>query len=534
MDQNRRNFIRNSGYATAGIALAPALSGAVASAQTSSPILSTGDFVIEDAFQTYMNEIGMTAEDGGGNVTFLGKDPILYSRIRLGACMAIPGMACGVAAAAIWKDRTGEAQDTSIDLREAIFNLNPFYKFFLAGDVASGAVSADDLLVKDVQFIPTINGQMMQAPFFVGNPISFQIFRSKDDRAVTATGLYHHHFDNFMNILGTPPNTKAIAEAVKTWDAEDLEKTCFENGAIFGIHRTAKEWSQHPHGKYLATEPLVQIEKIGDTDPIPFDSEGDQPLSGIRTLSLTHVIAGTTAARTLGEYGSEVLHIARPQSHEYEFFVTDVNVGMRSTWLNIKSDQGQQDINNLLTDADVVVQNVRGLDRYGLDADQVARKRPGIIYLSVNCYGFGGPWEQYGGFDMEGCTVSGITTLEGDAQNPKYPPTLIINDFLLGYVGASGVLAALRRRAREGGSYHVKVSLTRAAMWYTSLGTFENTNFDMSHPDQRMIAPRTIEGQTPYGQVHRLAPMVQLSKTPSQWQSPIVHVRGAALPEWQS
>ena len=530
METTRREFIKTSSYATLSLAVASTFPGGVYAA-TNSKMESAFD--INMAFKTYMNDIGMSPEDGGGSVTFTGKDPILHSRIQLGACMAIPGMACGVGAAAIWKDRTGEGQDTAIDLREAVWGLNPFYKFFMQGAIASGELAKDDPLVKSVKFIPTLNGKMMQAPFFVGNPISFQIFRTKDDRPVTATGLYHHHFDNFMRILGTPPDTKIIAEAVKKWDAEDLEKTCFENGAIFGIHRTAKEWNNHPQGKYLATEPLIEIEKIGDTAPIPFDSNGDQPLSGIKALSLTHVIAGTTAARTLAEYGAEVLHIARPQSYEHEFFVTDVNIGMRSAWLNIKKDKGQKDINNLLSDADVVVQNVRHLDKYGFDAEQVAKKRPGIIYLSVNCYGYGGPWAKYGGFDMEGCTVSGITMLEGDGYNPQYPPTLIINDYLLGYVGASGVMAALRRRASEGGSYHVKVSLTRAAMWYSTLGTFENTEFDGNHPDHRMIAPETITGKTPYGEIYRLAPIVKLSKTPSQWKDPIAHIRGAAYPVWE-
>jgi hypothetical protein len=94
-------------------------------------------------------------------------------------------------------------------------------------------------------------------------------------------------------------------------------------------------------------------------------------------------------------------------------------------------------------------------------------------------------------------------------------------------------MAALRRRATEGGSYHVKVSLTRAAMWYSSLGLFPNTNFDLSGEEHQLINPRTISGQTAYGKIHRLAPMVQLSATPSRWQDPIVHVRGAALPKWQ-
>jgi len=226
------------------------------------------------------------------------------------------------------------------------------------------------------------------------------------------------------------------------------------------------------------------------------------------------------------------MHVARPQSFEFEFFVTEVNVGMRSAWLDIKKEQDQASIDNLLKDTDVVVQNVRGLENHGLDAESIAKKKPGTIYLSNNCYGYGGPWSDHGGFDMEGCSVSGITAIEGTAENPEYPPTGIINDFVLGYIGASGVIAALRRRAKEGGSYHVKVSLTRAAMWYGSLGLFENTDFDLSHADNQMITPRTIKGQTPYGEVHRLAPLAQLSRSPSRWEDPIVHVRGASLPEW--
>ena len=177
---------------------------------------------------------------------------------------------------------------------------------------------------------------------------------------------------------------------------------------------------------------------------------------------------------------------------------------------------------------------MRSLDKYGLGPEQAAEKRPGIVYLSANCYGFGGPWGKKGGFDMEGCSVSGITMLEGGGNGPKYPPTGIINDFVLGYIGASGVLAALRRRAHEGGSYHVKISLTRCAMWYSGLGLIGTKDVDGNHPDHMMLPPRTIRRKTPYGEITRLAPLGQLSRTPSRWKDPIVHVRGAAEPAWQS
>ena len=91
---------------------------------------------------------------------------------------------------------------------------------------------------------------------------------------------------------------------------------------------------------------------------------------------------------------------------------------------------------------------------------------------------------------------------------------------------------ALRRRAKEGGSYHVRVSLTRAAMWYQSLGRFAGTDFTPG-ADQVMVPPETITRQTPYGEIHRLAPQVKFSKTPGRWRDPLVAVRGGDRPEWQ-
>lgn len=107
-----------------------------------------------------------------------------------------------------------------------------------------------------------------------------------------------------------------------------------------------------------------------------------------------------------------------------------------------------------------------------------------------------------------------------------------MNDYIAGYLGAAGVIAALRRRAVEGGSYHVRVSLTRAAMWYKSLGQFATTDFDATQPEHRIGTPETIRRQTPYGEVERLAPQVRLSRTPGRWRDPLVAVRGSDLPTW--
>jgi hypothetical protein len=109
---------------------------------------------------------------------------------------------------------------------------------------------------------------------------------------------------------------------------------------------------------------------------------------------------------------------------------------------------------------------------------------------------------------------------------------MVLNDYIAGYIGAAGIIAALRRRASEGGSYHVRISLARAAMWFMSLGSFDTTDFDLLGPENRMIPLRTMRAQTPYGEVERLAPQVKLSRTPGKWRDPLVAVRGGDLPVW--
>jgi hypothetical protein len=107
-----------------------------------------------------------------------------------------------------------------------------------------------------------------------------------------------------------------------------------------------------------------------------------------------------------------------------------------------------------------------------------------------------------------------------------------MNDYIAGYLGGAGIIAALRRRAAAGGSYHVHVNLARAAMWYASLGTFSSTDFVPGEAN-RMIEPETIRFNSGYGAVHRLAPMVKLSKSPGKWQEPLLTVRGSDLPLWK-
>ena len=528
MDTTRRDLLGGAAAVAAMATLASTLPRP-AFAQS-----NVGDFDIDAAFAEFMRDIGGTPADGGGRVTFTGRDPILRSRFRIGTCMALPAMAAAVGVAAIWQMRTGEGQDVEVDLRESIYNVMPLIALILQKKHAAGRFDLDDPIPGTFSFVPSLNGLLFQAPLLLDNPMSFAIFETRDGRFATPTGLYPHHYHGVLNVLGASPSEESITAAIKTWNAADLDDEIADAGLVMGIHRTTEEWAEHPEGKHLAGTPLIEIVKVADGDPIPFDPDPVAPLSGVKALSLTHVIAGSTAARTLAEYGADVLHVARDQSFEHDVIWCDVNVGMRSSFVNLRRpEQNLAFRTDLLPEADVFIEGFRGrsMENLGFGVEEVAASHPGIVYLSMRCYSWDGPWWYRGGFDMEALTVSGFTLLEGEGR-PSWPPTMVLNDYIAGYLGAAGIIAALRRRATEGGSYHVRVSLTRAAMWYQSLGMVDRMGFDPTAPEHRMIEPRTIESATPYGDLRRLAPQARLSKTPGGWTNPLLRVRGADRPVW--
>ena len=133
---------------------------------------------------------------------------------------------------------------------------------------------------------------------------------------------------------------------------------------------------------------------------------------------------------------------------------------------------------------------------------------------------------------LSGQCVTGFTTEEGTPEQPKFPPTLVMNDFVAGYLGAAGIQAALIRRAKEGGSYHVRVNLARCAMCINSLGTFDKDAPTPTGEQHQLLAPDTITAQTPYGELVRLAPPVQFSETKPYWREPVLVVRGSSKPAW--
>ena len=123
--------------------------------------------------------------------------------------------------------------------------------------------------------------------------------------------------------------------------------------------------------------------------------------------------------------------------------------------------------------------------------------------------------------------------VDWQCERPKFPPTHVMNDYIAGYLGAAGIQAALIRRAKEGGSYHVRVNLARAAMFFMSLGTFDKNAPAPAGEQHQILVPDTITAQTPYGELVRLAPPVKFSETEPHWEDPVLVVRGSSRAQWK-
>jgi crotonobetainyl-CoA:carnitine CoA-transferase CaiB-like acyl-CoA transferase len=473
------------------------------------------EFDFYSAVDQVLADVGLTAKDSGGKLTFYGQDPIVPSGFKFGAMAAVGLAARSVALAALWKSRTGEGQDIHVDVRKA---LRRFCGFFEG--------KWETLNGRSPLLLPRDN------PFF-----ELPLFRkTRDGRHVVTLNIYPGLQARALNFLRCSNSSESIGNAILQWRAEELEAAAAEAGLVFAMVRTNKEFRSEPqYSEVLSKMPLVTLEKIGESEPIPFKRDAKTPLEGIRALGLGHVIAGAAIGRDLAYYGADVLNIWRPNDAEIEAFAWDVQVGMRSTLLD-GSKEDRATFDRLLKNTDVFFSNRRPgyLERYGLTAEELSEKKPGLIHAKVVLHGEKGPWSNRVGFDEIGAAVSGLFTIEGTPTQPKSPAIIPICDNVVGWLGTVGVLEALRRRATEGGSYRVVVSLTRTVLWLLSMGIFDKAYAQEtagSTDEHSYVAPDLFTAETPLGTYQGFTDQVVLSRTPGAFRTVLVP-RGSSKPEW--
>lgn len=465
--------------------------------------------MINDALRTILPIAGWSDDRARGVDITGGTDPILPTPFRIGETSAAALAAVGLAVSDLWALRTGRGQEVSVDTRQATASLRSGHYLKMNG-----------------------------APVSTERNAVMGVYPAKNGRWSYLHCNFPNHREAALRVLGVPEDREAVRKAVANWDALELEEAIIGAKGAGGMVRTMEEWAKHPQAAAIASLPLMEILKIGDSAPEKLP-DGDRPLSGIRVLDLTRVLAGPTCARTLAEHGADVLKITGPHLPNLGYQEYDTGHGKLSAHLDLRERRDVDILRGLVREADVFSQGYRPgtLSDRGFSPEALAKLRPGIVFVSLCAFSHIGPWASRRGFDTVVQTVSGITSRQGElfpgvAPGPQFYPVSAI-DYLTGYMMAFGALVALARRAREGGSWLVRISLAQTGRWLVGRGQvpeaeLKNVPKEFT-PDE--LERWSITSDTPVGRLSHLGPVMRLSKTPPRWARPSVPL-GYNEPAW--
>src|SRR5215813_3088917 len=462
-----------------------------------------------DALRTILPIAGWPEERARTVEITGGADPVLPTPFRIGAAGAATLAATGLAAADLWELRTGRRQAVAVDLRQAVASLR-----------SGHYLQVDGARVRNER-----------------NPV-MGMYPAKNGRWSYVHANFPNHRAAALRVLGCADNREAVSRAVANWDALELEEAIIAAGGAGGMVRSMAEWAQHPQAAAIASLPLMEIVKIGDSPPEKLP-EGSRPLSGIRVLDLTRVLAGPTCARTLAEHGADVLKITAPHLPNLGYQEFDTGHGKLSAHLDLREQRDVDVLRGLVRDADVFSQGYRPgtLGTRGLSPEELAAIRPGLVYVSLCAFSHAGPWASRRGFDTVVQTVSGMTIrqaecIPGKSPAPQFYPVSAI-DYCTGYLMAFGAMVALARRTREGGSWLVRISLAQIGKWIVDLGEVPPAalkGIPAEFTASELERWSTVS-ETPSGRLRHLKPAVQLSETPPYWARPSVPL-GYHRPVW--
>jgi crotonobetainyl-CoA:carnitine CoA-transferase CaiB-like acyl-CoA transferase len=419
-----------------------------------------------------------------------GSDPILPSPFKVGEVAAATIGATALAADDLWRLRAGRTQQIRVDTRTAAM-----------------AFRSERHLRIDGKPPPPLWDDI--AGFHA----------TGDGRWIQLHTNFPHHRERALGVLDCPGDRQSVAEAVAAWKGEALEEALIAAGTCAAYVRTPDEWMAHPQQAAVAALPVMEILPLGESPPVPLP-RADRPLSGVRVLDLTRIVAGPVAARALAAHGADVLQVTGPHLPNIEQLVIDTGFGKRAASLDLRNSTDRDTLKALIREADVFLQAYRpgALDALGLSPHEVAALRPGIVYVTLSAWGHEGPWRDRRGYDSLVQSATGIAWECGREGRPGSLPAQA-QDHASGYLAAFGAIAALSRRATRGGSYLVRVSLAQTGHWLRDLGRIPESG--LAEPENEDIADLLQITKTPFGFVEHIKPgIATMSDTPMGWSVP--------------
>lgn len=456
--------------------------------------------------------------DPSEQIEIAGADPFYKTPFKIGESVAAAQTMLGIAANDLWELQHGKRQRLSLDVGHAAAALR--------------TVDYTRKQNKEGQYVGVPSSDMMKKMLTTTQP-----WPTKDEKWFLPHLNLPSLTPKVLGVLKCEHSVEGVSSSVKQWEGEALEQAIADANACGGLIRKPAEWLAHPQGRYLSTVPVIEIRKVRDGAPRPIAS-ATRPLDGVRALDLTRILAGPIAGRTLAEHGADVLMVTAPHLPQVEEHVRDTSHGKRSCFLDFEISKQAEIFRDLVATADVVIDGYRpgALTKKGFGREQLFDLCPGLIHLSVSCFGSGGPFKDRAGWEQIAQAVTGICHTHGEAVGAGQPQlvTAPMCDYLTGYMGAIGVMLALARRAKEGGSYEVKVSLCQSAMFIQRQGLldeFESAPGSLTSAELEKLYVKTNTSN--HGQMLTLGPVLKMSETTPRWASPTPNF-GLDAPAWRS
>lgn len=434
-----------------------------------------------------------------------GRDPFFRVPFHLGeSTTAILG-AIGIAVNDLWEMRVGRRQRVSVSLKHAAATL------------------------RTVDYTRQRNGEGVFETIPIPSDMAYMLTVTQPWKTQDG-GWFLPHFNlphlgkRVLNVLQSDYTPDSVRQAVGQWESAALDQAIAEAHACGSPIRTPQEWAVHPQGQYLAARPVIEITKIAEGPPEPMnggESTPQRPLAGLRVLDLTRILAGPITGRTLAEHGADVLLVTGKDLAQTPEHVRDTSHGKRSAFLDIGNPGELAQLRDLTRSADIFINGFRPgrLEAHGMGATDLVALRPGLIYVTISCYGSGGPLSERAGWEQVAQAATGICHTYGEIIGAGQPKLVFapVCDYTTGYLGALGTLIALGRRAREGGSYHVQVSLCQSSMFIQRRGILEGFLDAPQCLTEDELAELHVEGQSGYGLLRTLGPALKMSETPTYW-----------------
>ena len=428
--------------------------------------------------------------DALNNIRLTGTEPVFPSSFAVGTAAQVSMASAALMAAEFGRSRGLPEQTVSVDMLQAAIE-------------CTGAF--------------TLNGK--STPKFA--ELS-GLYHCKDGW-IRLHANFEHHCDAVLRVLGLPQQSNIErslleAQAIR-WTTTELETAVLDNGGACAAVRSFDTWDQLPQAKAIMQLPLVEITKIGDAAPkrITTLNNNECPLTDIRVLDFTRILAGPVCGRTLAAYGADVMLVNSPKLPNIDAIV-ETSRGKLSAHIDLDEPDDIKTLNQLLSETHVFIQGYRpgALAAKGLSPVTLAEKHPGIVCTSLSAYGRSGPWNQRRGYDSLLQSASGFNMAEAQNKGSEKPTALPMQvlDYASGFLMAFGTQAALHKQITEGGSWHVQVSLARTGLWLRSLG--QNIDWlDCTAPDENNYLVRYA---SQYGDLKAIPHAPEFSLSPVGWK----------------